>query len=156
MQYRERLTPPWWVWVLVLSVCAVLAIAYGGALGALAGLLTFAVSGTAAVWFLWLTSPVIAVTDTELWAGRAHLPLSAIGVIGTLDAAALQTTRRQDADPAAFTVVRILTSPAAVIAGVNDPSDPHPYWLISTRAPLKLAERIRHAQQGALNSYDHG
>ena len=154
MLYSEHLTPPWWMWALALAGCAMLSIAYGAGLGLPAGFLTFVVSGAGVCWCLWLTSPLIAVTDAELWAGHAHLPLSAIGVIGTLDPEAMQATRRQDADPSAFSVVRTLTTATAVIAEVSDQRDPHPYWLVSSRDPMKLAECIRSARQSALASYD--
>ena len=53
-----------------------------------------------------------------------------------------------DADPRAHIVQRTWI-PESVVVTVADPADPHPYWLVSSRRPVHLADAIRRARTGA-------
>ncbi|HEY5482284.1 MAG TPA: DUF3093 family protein, partial [Propionibacteriaceae bacterium] len=53
-----------------------------------------------------------------------------------------------DADPRAFVVYRSYADEAVEIA-VDDPADPHPYWLVSTHDAGKLATAIETARGAA-------
>jgi hypothetical protein len=55
-----------------------------------------------------------------------------------LDADAARRVRGVDADPRAFLYLRGWV-PTAVRLDLNDPSDPAPYWYVSTRRPEELA-----------------
>lgn len=150
--YRERLRPPVWVWVIVEALVAMLAVAYGAALGAAAGIATMAIVGGAAAWVLAATSPEIIVSAAELRAGRAHIAWKYVGIIATLDAESTKLTRGAEADPRAFALMRPLTAAECVTIEICDDADPHPYWLISTKHPDELGRAIHAARQAALNS----
>ncbi len=143
--YRERLGAPWPVWVLVLSLCGVLALAYGYVLGTTWGLIVFATTAAASCALLLLTAPLVRVDDRVLRAGRARLPLSCVGRVVPLDRARTREVRGPQADPAAHLCTRgwIATS---VLVEVADEQDPHPYWLVSTRRGTDLARTLAAAR----------
>lgn len=137
--YRERLLPRWPLLVVIAAAIAMLATAYGAALGAglgwtvlLGGLLVGAV-------VVLVASPVVAVTDAGLRAGRAVLPPAAIGEAVVLDHAALEAGRVPGAP--VYEIVRGRRGGVKVV--VDDPADPHRAWLVSSAHPDKLVRAIR-------------
>lgn len=148
MRYAERLYAPVWLWVVAAALVASLAVAYGAALGTRVGLLTGLVTGVAAGWALARAGARVVVTDDVLVAGRARIPLSAVGQIRPLDAIQTRALRGAQADPRAYLLVRgwVRTS---VYVEVTDPADPTPYWLVTTRHPQELARAAAAAQAGA-------
>jgi Kef-type K+ transport system membrane component KefB len=90
------------------------------------------------------TSTRVRVDDCVLRAGRARLPLTAIGDAEPLDASAMRDARRHG-DPRDYLVLRAWSSRRGVAVAVADPRDPHPRWLISSRHPEQLAQAIRAA-----------
>lgn len=148
--YRERLLPPAWIWILAMVFIGSLAVAVGASLGIVAGVTSLVVIGLVTVWWLLASSPAILVTEGELRVGRAHIGWEYVGLVATLDAASTRAARGTGADPRAFTVMRSLTAPESVTIEICDDSDPHPYWLVSTRHPDVLGEQIRIARQTAL------
>jgi hypothetical protein len=139
--YRERLTPPWWAWLLAAFWASTLGIAYGYAVatgvGWAVGVGLFLVAGLAIV----RMTAVVEVTATTLRAGRATLPLSVVDDATALDAVAARTVRGTEADPRAFALLRGWIA-RAVIVELGDPDDPTPYWYVSTRRPEELASVI--------------
>lgn len=83
----------------------------------------------------------VSVHDNVLRAGKAHIGLEFVGAVEPLDA---QDTRRVagvDADARAYLVLRPYLK-RAVKVEITDPADPAPYWLISTRHPIRLATAL--------------
>ena len=76
--YRERLLPRWWAWLLAGALVAMLAVAYGAALGPTVGVVVAIAAGLVAAWLLWISAPVVTVGATTLSAGGAVLPLSCV------------------------------------------------------------------------------
>ncbi|MGE0817350.1 MAG: DUF3093 domain-containing protein [Candidatus Nanopelagicales bacterium] len=146
--YRERLHAPWWVWLLGTVLTASLGVAYGFRLGAGPGLTTFAVAEALLAALLLLTSPLVVVDDVAFQAGRARLPLRHVARVATFDAARTREARGAKADPRAYLCLRgwIRTS---VLVEVDDPDDPHPYWLVSSRRPRDLAPVLAAARDAA-------
>ena len=72
-----------------------------------------------------------------------------MGRVAALDADQTFRARTSAADPRAHLVLRPWASSRAVVMEVSDPDDPHPYWLISTRRPERLAEAIAAARSQA-------
>jgi hypothetical protein len=140
--YSERLHVPlrWWVqatmflatfWIaFIVAMPAWLAWTAAGALAA----------GTYAL-FLWVGSVQVAVRDGQLYAGSAHIPLRLLGTPRTLDAEETRRVHGIDADARAFLVTRPYVK-RSVLVPVEDPADPTPYWLISTRHPGSLAAAL--------------
>lgn len=76
-----------------------------------------------------------------LFAGRARLPFDAISRTAVVPASAKQAAMGRQLDPEAFVVHRGFV-PTMVIVVLDDPMDPTPYWLISTRDPERLAAAL--------------
>ena len=142
VEYHERLLPRWWAWLLALSFVGMLAVAYGAALGATAGWLV-GLGGCALVGLLlWVTAPHIEVTADHLAVDAARLPVSAIGAVEALDAAGISKVRGPGGDARLFVALRPWSSPRAVLVRVDDPTDPHPAWVFTTRHPDRLVAAL--------------
>jgi hypothetical protein len=147
--YRERLHVPlrWWVqatmflatvWLaLIVAIPAWMAWAGTGVL--LAGLYGL---------FAWLGSALVEIRQGVLYAGPARIPLSQLGAAEALDKDATRRVHGVDADARAFLVTRPYVSRAVKVA-VEDPDDPTPYWLISSRHPRQLAAALGPHGSGA-------
>lgn len=147
--YRERLWVPvrWWLLALLLTGAIWLAYqhAYGPRVSIPAALATFAVAAAVLVGY---GSAKIAVEPDALVAGRARLPLWAVGAIEVLDAEAARRARGPEADPRAYLLLRSYVR-GAVRVVVDDPADPVPYWYVSSRRPEQLASALRAAVRAA-------
>lgn len=138
--------PVWW-WVLLAVVTA-----------------AFVVQAVTiyALWWMWVVAVVIPVlfgwlflavgrerVDVEsdgqgggvLYAGSAQLPFDAIARSAVVPATAKQAAMGRQLDPEAYVVHRGYI-PTMVIVVLDDPADPTPYWLISTRDPEGLAAAL--------------
>ncbi len=146
--YRERVHAPWPVWLVTLVMTASLGIAYGYRLGALVGIAFFLAPQALAAWWLLGTAPLVVVDDRVFRAGRARLPLRHVGRIAPLDPDQTREARGTLADPAAYLCTRGWTS-HSVLVEVDDPDDPHPYWLVSTRHGHDLAPILAAARDAA-------
>lgn len=136
--HHERLWPPalWWlvaallagtVWlVLVVSTPAVVTVA--GTAGTAACCLVALLAGAVRV----------GVRGGEVVAGRAHVPVRWCGAVEPLSAAEARRARGVDADARAFLLLRAYVSTAVRVV-LDDPADPTPYWLVSTRRPEQFA-----------------
>jgi len=88
---------------------------------------------------------IVRVEGETLTAGRAHIPVSALGPVVVLDAELARAVRGPESDPAAYHLIRGWV-PAGVKAAVVDPNDPTPYWFVATRRPAELAAAIEAAR----------
>jgi hypothetical protein len=147
MLFRERLTVPvmWWVLAGLFSLSVLIAVgAYlGPAWGVGASLATLLVAAA----IFGSASIVISIDEQEIRVGRATIEHAYIAACRALSA---EETRRRtgiEADARAHLVVRPYVK-AAVEITLDDPEDPVPYWLVSTRRPQQLAA----AMQGAASS----
>lgn len=143
-QYRERLLPAIWIWcsaALLAALIGLVAVPFGVTAGVAAGIVGLVL--LVAVLVAW--SPVIAVSDGELVAGRAHVPVTMLGSITPLDGSAMRQALGPGFDARAFLCIRGWIA-TGVRAELVDPDDPTPYWLISSRRPQALAEALRQAR----------
>ncbi len=85
----------------------------------------------------------VSVRDGELRAGRAHIALHHLGAATALDAEQAHRLAGRDADARAFLLLRPYLRRAVRIE-VDDPADPAPYWLVSTRHPERLVQALTH------------
>lgn len=143
VRYRERLIPSALSWLVVLAMTAVFGIAFGAALGTAVGWLTFAILSGLAGAILVLTSPTIEVTEGELRVGSARLPRHHVSSVDVLDADATRQARGPGADARQYLVLRSMTASTAVRIVLNDPDDPHPSWLVSSRRPDDFAAALQ-------------
>ncbi|WP_138442903.1 DUF3093 domain-containing protein [Sinomonas susongensis] len=138
--YSEKLWPSWWVWVVVVGIsgaCILVLAPISIAAGYTGAVLVFLVL----CGILIATTPAVVVTPRELRAGRAVLPrefvASAEAFLGD-EATAERGTRLNGR---AYLCMRGWISPVVRVE-LDDPEDPTPYWLVSTRRPAKLVEAL--------------
>lgn len=95
---------------------------------------------------LWLSRIEVAVIgtgdDVELWAGQAHLPVSVVSRSATVPRSAKSATLGRQLDPAAFVLHRNWVGPMVLVV-LDDPDDPTPYWLVSSRHPERVLSALR-------------
>lgn len=140
--YRERLLPTWWAWLLVLGLVLMLTIAYGAALGATAGWLVAAGTGGLAVALLVLTAPVVAVDAAGLHVQGAVLPLASIADCRAVSREEIARLRGPGGDARLFVALRPWSAPGGVLVTLDDPEDPHPAWLFTTRHPARVVDAL--------------
>ncbi len=92
-----------------------------------------------AIWAaLYLFSPVIQVGKQFLSVGPATVPRTMIGKIIEIPKDQIFHERGPGLDPASFKMFQGTVRTALKIT-INDPLDPTPYWIVSTRRPTQLA-----------------
>ncbi|BBX93163.1 membrane protein [Mycolicibacterium boenickei] len=106
--------------------------------------LLFGVAGAVLMWFSKTELKVVrdSAGDTELWVGDAHLPTSVISRTAEVPRSAKSAALGRQLDPAAFVVHRAWVGPMVLVV-LDDPDDPTPYWLISSRHPDRVLAAIR-------------
>lgn len=146
--YRERLWVPIWWWVAGLAIAGLLAAEVNmGAPGVIAWLPYVLLLPFPAWGLVWLSRmrveviPAAGDTPAELHVGRAHLPVDAIARVAVVPASAKSAALGRQLDPAAFVQNRTWIKPMLLVV-LDDPDDPTPYWLVSTRRPRELAEAL--------------
>ncbi|MCW2787543.1 MAG: hypothetical protein JWP74_4060 [Marmoricola sp.] len=140
--YSEHLHVPlrWWVQATMFLATVWLAfivalpawIAWAGTLAILA--LVYGLFG-------WIGSARVEVRDGSLYAGAARIELVHLGAADALDKDETRRVHGVDANARAFLLTRPYLSRSVRVA-IEDPADPTPYWLISTRHPRRLAAAL--------------
>lgn len=141
----ERLSAPVSLWLGLAAFALVLGVSFYAALGPVAGAVAAVVPALAGALFLHSTSTEVRVEASTLWAGRAHIPVSALGPARALDPDEARAVRGPRSDPAAFHLIRGWV-PTGVVAEVHDPGDPTPYWFVASRHPEQLAAAVEAAR----------
>ena len=139
--YRERLWPSPGVWLIALG----LAVGSGVVtlpFSALGAVLTAIIVALLLVALLVAGTAAVSVGGEALVAGRARVPLSAVGAVQVLDPAAMRAARGPDLDARAYLCMRGWLG-SGVRIEITDPADPTPYWLVSSRDPGALAAALQ-------------
>ena len=142
--FRERLWPAPWLFLgtaLVIPASLLVFLPINQAVGIVVAIVLYA----GCVAMLLRASPVIEVSDTELIAGRARLPISAVGALDEFLGEDARLERGQRLDARAWLLIRGWVDPVVRIE-VNDADDPTPYWLLSTRRPAELIAALETAK----------
>jgi hypothetical protein len=145
LRYREPLRAPWWWYVVAIAIAALLGAEFHIAGLPLTDWLPYGILlplAVAIVW--WLGHSALEVADGELRIRGAHLPLRYVSGAVALDAATLRRVVGREGDPAAFVSIRPWIGPG-VQFWVDDPDDPTPYWIVSSRRPERVVELLRSA-----------
>lgn len=140
MRYSERLWVPWWWWPAAAVVTAV-----GGyeiqlsAHRASWSVVGYVGVGLVCVALLWSMGRgrVQVTAERELLAGKARLPRSVIARGASIPPSAKSAALGRQLDPAAFLMHHAWIS-SMVLLVLDDPDDPTPYWLVSTRHPDRV------------------
>lgn len=150
-RYTERLTVPWWLWLPALGLAALLAAElYLGAPGLATWVPYLVLIPLATLGLWWLGRIRITVQDGDLLVDDARLPVRFVRDVTVLDA----TTRRDVLGPYAEQWAFVIQRPwvsGAVQVHLDDPADPTPYWVISSRHPAELAAAVT-AERDAVGS----
>ena len=137
--FREKLTPPLWGWVALTGFSLMLAISVSAVFGNFVAIIVFIILDVQFIFIAIKFSPVIKVDDQYLYANKAKLPLKIISKATGLDARQTTKIRGVDADPKCFSATSPLIN-TAIRIDFEDISDPHTYWLLSTRKPEQLSK----------------
>jgi hypothetical protein len=145
--YVERLRLSWWTSLPAFLVDVILALELLLGFPSLPTWVPFAVivPSTAAL-LLWVSRIQVTVTGDELLVDDARLPVSVIADVIALDAAGKREALGVGAHPLAFVIQRPWIGPAVQIL-LDDPADPTPFWVISTRRPVELATALLDAKR---------
>jgi hypothetical protein len=138
--YRERLWPAPWVFiatalVIPASLLVFLPISLPVGVGVAIGLYS------AIIGVLILTTPTIEVTSSGLRAGRARIDPVFIGAVRAFEGQDAVAQRGVELDARAWLLLRGWIT-GVVRVEIDDPGDPTPYWLVSSRRPAELARAL--------------
>lgn len=142
--YRERLWPSPGVWLMVPVVAAAVFVTLMPVGTSTAVVAASAVTAGLVAWGV-LSTPVVAVQDGELLAGRAHVPVSLVGSTAVARGEDARQERGPRLDARAYLLLRGWVDPVLKVQ-IVDPQDPTPYWLLSTRSPDALAQALERAR----------
>jgi len=142
--YREKLWPtPWAFIVTALVIPASILVLVPISL--FAGIVTAAVLYGGCVLLLVLASPVVRVQNGELIAGPATISTQLLGEAIFFEKAQATQERGPRLDARAWLLIRGWIDPVVRVP-IVDPSDPAPYWIISSRHPTQLAAAINESR----------
>jgi len=138
---------PWWWYPPALFVAGLVAIEVNAAARDWPRWISFAVLfAVAAAALVWLGRIEVRVlegsTSPELWAGPAHLPAEVISRSAEIPRSAKSAALGRQLDPAAHVLHRAWVG-SMVLLVLDDPEDPTPYWLVSTRHPDRVLSALR-------------
>lgn len=144
--YDERLHVPLRWWALATMFLATVLLAFLVATpGWVAFTTTGLLAGATTALFLGYGGARVQVVAGDpaavFRAGRAQIPVDQLGVPVALDATASRRLAGVDADARAFLLLRPYVS-RSVQVPVQDPHDPAPYWLVSSRRPHHLVAAL--------------
>lgn len=141
--FDERLTLPWWAWPLSLGLAAALAFEIGLGVPGVATWLPFLILlPLTVVGLIWVGRIRIWIGDGDFHIDDAVLPLDVISEVEPLSGLALRDALSAQLHPVAFVIQRPWVKSAVKIT-LDDPKDPTPYWIVSTRRPQALAQALR-------------
>jgi hypothetical protein len=138
--YRERLVPSFWIYLATALVIPASLLVFAP-INIYAGIICALVLFGGSVGLLVGMAPLIVITDETLTAGKATIPLELLGVPETFTGTAATVQRGQKLDTRAWLCMRGWVDPVVKIP-LEDPNDPTPYWLVSTRNPKGLSAAL--------------
>ncbi|GAA0261098.1 DUF3093 domain-containing protein [Cryptosporangium japonicum] len=140
--YRERWTVPWWGWAGAAAVATLLAaeihLGHDGLRSWLPYVLLIPLALLAVAALGRLT---VVVTAEELHVDDAHIPRRFLLAAEALDADGRREALGPELDPVAFVVHRPWVR-GTVRVYLDDPDDPTPYWIFSSRRPQALLDAL--------------
>lgn len=130
-----------------MGVAAVIAVVFQRGLPGLPDWVPFAtllvVAGVILTWLGRLEVRVVeSAGQTQLWVGGAHLPTDVMARTAEVPKTAKSAALGRQLDPAAYVVHRAWVGPMVLVV-LDDPDDPTPYWLVSTKHPDKVLAALQ-------------
>ena len=150
IHFRERVYPRPVIFIVELSLVAMVAIAYGAAISLPVGVVIFIVGCVLLVGLTWLTSPLLEVrsgaSEQLLTVNHCSCPVTKFGQPKLLTETEVEAIRRGSAHTTAFNAIRGGSS--VVLIPLKDPDDPHEAWILSSRHPEKFIEVLGGIDRG--------
>jgi len=138
--FREVIRPPLWLIAFLYFMLFSLVLAIWAAFDNRTALVAALIALVIGAIVIFLIKGEINCDGKELRVGRAHISYEYCGEVTVLSRTEFLRARTREVDPAAHLALFFWVSEGVKIS-VNDPRDPTPYWLISTKrgADIKLA-----------------
>lgn len=143
--YSERLVPSASFYIVVLLLVpgiTILMVPFNINLGVVYGLIAYIL----VVALFLVTSRTLSVDGSVLRAGRASIPVDQIGEVIPLEGNDFRLAIGRRLDARAHLVISGWIRKGLRVE-ILDPSDPAPYWILSTRRPHVLKRAIEDAQR---------
>jgi len=135
------LRPPLWVLAFIYFMFLSLVIAIWAALDTTATIGAFSIATLAMPFIAKSLTSKILVSESELRIGNAHIDRKYLGKVTVLDSDAMRLLRTRDANPAAYLAIKFWAAKGIKVE-INDPRDPTPYWLITSKRGEDLAASL--------------
>jgi hypothetical protein len=104
-------------------------------------LITFAVSELAIIFLGLFAAPTLSLSSKTLSIANVKIPTQYVNAITVIEQSAQQSEKGPKLNPSAY--VRFQVGVKGLLkVELNDPNDPTPYWLISSRNPELVAKRF--------------
>jgi hypothetical protein len=143
-EYREKLWPNAWAF-LVTALVIPASILVLVPISLFAGIATAIILYGGCVFLLILAAPVVAVRNGELIAGPAKISTELLGEALVYEKSEATQERGPRLDARAWLLIRGWIDPIVRVP-IVDPTDPAPYWVISSRRPKELAAAINESR----------
>lgn len=143
--YRERLWVPWWYWAMAVPAVVIVSAQIGFNRDPIWLIAASVLTTAIALWVLFALSKTVLEVEVDssgerwLHAGTAILPASAVAKSLEVPASANRAALGRQLDPSAFLVTHAWVKTMALMV-LDDPDDPTPYWLVSSRRPAELLD----------------
>jgi len=142
--YRERIFPgisAFLSTILIIPAALIVFLPISVAIGIVVAILLYLV----VLCFLLFSSPLVEVSNGTLHAGPASLPVSVVRTAEAFTGEEATAERGRRLDARAWLMIRGWAT-GVVKVDLDDPNDPTPYWLVSSRRPNELADAINAAR----------
>ena len=139
---REVIRWPIRVWLLFALLNAAILLSIGVVLSDFTLLVFGLLLLTSTVLFSFRSRLELRVTKDSLKAGQATVESKYIKEVIVLDEAAMRYERGAGINPSAYLALRFWVKGGAKVI-LDDPRDPTPYWLISTRRPEEVKAELQ-------------
>ena len=104
-------------------------------------LITFVVSEIVIIFLGLFAAPTLSLSSKTLSIGNVKIPTQYVKAVTVVEASAQQSEKGPKLNPSAY--VRFQVGVKGLIkVELNDPNDPTPYWLISSRNPELVAKKF--------------
>jgi len=144
--YREPLRTPWWWYPIGVGIAVLLGAEFHMSGVRITDWVPYAVLVPLVVGLLWsMGRSALEVSGGELRIRGAHLPLRYVSGAVVLDDLTLRRVVGREGDPAAFVSIRPWIGPGVQV-WLDDPEDPTPYWVVSSRHPERVVQVLRQAR----------
>jgi hypothetical protein len=139
--YREVMRPASWLYIAAILIIPAIILVLAP-INMLFGIILSVVVYGAIVIVMIVKAPSIELTETTLRVGKAQISRAELGAASAFSGVHAVEQRGTKLDGRAWLMFTGWVDPVVRIE-INDPLDPVPYWLISTRHPEKFVAALR-------------